>query len=377
MANKRFQGVLDGAIADKLSDGKVIVVHLSTTGNVIKGTPSIFKIGSNGEYDFRINYGNVSISTRMSNGNTVHHGAMVIDSSTVATTLPALLNATSPASDEVLLQMQSLLQDAQDAAQDAQNLADSFGTAANMDNQTGGNALRTAAGRDVVTSPVDITVGRALTVGYGGIGRILSDLQLSYDEPLPSGIYSFSHVATPSPGQGTRTVLNLVNNLNGGVQIAARSISNQLSFRSVSGDVFEPFVDLIHTGNTAVDGNGFVKSASPIVRLFAHHLEEHLEPQGAKLKKVGTGHYRISGTLGFAKEGWYIETPKDANGQIKFITEHTQEDDGTIIIKTYEPTGQGWRPEKGDPVDITEGRWIDLRLEPWPTEAPREDEEKV
>ncbi|WP_072669509.1 hypothetical protein [Vibrio injensis] len=114
---------------------------------------------------------------------------------------------------------------------------------------------------NVVNSPTDVTAGKVAIVGYGGIGRITSPIQSDYNIPLPSGMYSFSNVAAPSPGAGARTVLNLVNSNNSGVQIAGRAINNQISIRSVNGENADPFVDLYHTGNAVapVSAGGLVE----------------------------------------------------------------------------------------------------------------------
>ncbi|HCW6521593.1 TPA: phage tail protein, partial [Acinetobacter baumannii] len=68
--------------------------------------------------------------------------------------------------------------------------------------------------------------------------------------------------------------------------------------------------------NTTTDGNGFIKAASPIVKLFNDHIElnDEAERQPITFDKLGTGDYLVKGSLGFAQEGWYIEVPKDANG---------------------------------------------------------------
>jgi len=124
--------------------------------------------------------------------------------------------------------------------------------------------------------------------------------------------------------------------------------------------------DVLTGNNTVVDSNGFVKAASPILRLFANHLEEHMQPQGAVLEKLSTGYYRITGTLGFAKSGWWIETPKDVNGMPKFHTEFNQEEDNAIVIRTFS------LEDKTTPVDITESRWIDIRLDKPVVEDPED-----
>ncbi|ENG3518583.1 phage tail protein, partial [Acinetobacter baumannii] len=70
------------------------------------------------------------------------------------------------------------------------------------------------------------------------------------------------------------------------------------------------------SANTSVDSNGFIKAASPVVKLFNDHIElnNDAEKQPIEFKKVDVGDYLLKGSLGFAQEGWYIEVPKDANG---------------------------------------------------------------
>ena len=69
-------------------------------------------------------------------------------------------------------------------------------------------------------------------------------------------------------------------------------------------------------------------------------------------------------SLGFAKEGWYITLPEDANGNKKFIAEYSVGENNIITIKTYTKKFDTNRGETvaGDPIVITKGRWIDVRL---------------
>ncbi|MDB0191451.1 phage tail protein, partial [Acinetobacter baumannii] len=89
--------------------------------------------------------------------------------------------------------------------------------------------------------------------------------------------------------------------------------------------------------NTTVDGNGFIKSASPIVKLFNNHIElnTEAEKQPIKFELLGVGDYLIKGSLGFAQEGWYIEVPKDANGNTVVAVEYSTLENGDLSIKTY------------------------------------------
>ena len=118
------------------------------------------------------------------------------------------------------------------------------------------------------------------------------------------------------------------------------------------------------TQNTVVDGSGFIKNASPVVKLFSDYIElnHDAEKQDITFEKLGVGDYLIKGSLGFAQEGWTFESPVGSNKDLKVFSEYGTHDNGDIWVKTYEPVGEGWKAQKGEPLDIIEGRWIDLRL---------------
>ena len=119
----------------------------------------------------------------------------------------------------------------------------------------------------------------------------------------------------------------------------------------------------------SVDANGFIKKASPIVKLFADKIElnDEAEEQDVTFERLGIGDYLVKGSLGFAQEGWYIEMPKDANGNVSVAVVYKQLPNNDISVKTY---AKKFDEETGDiltnldkPRDIPETRWIDLRLE--------------
>ena len=118
----------------------------------------------------------------------------------------------------------------------------------------------------------------------------------------------------------------------------------------------------------SVDANGFIKKASPIVRLFADKIElnDEAEEQDVTFEKLAVGDYLIKGSLGFAQEGWYIETPKDANGNVLVAVLYEQLKNNDIRIKTYSKmmdkiTGDIVANTK-EPKDIPSTRWVDIRL---------------
>ena len=131
--------------------------------------------------------------------------------------------------------------------------------------------------------------------------------------------------------------------------------------------------------NTTVDGSGFIKQASPIVRVVSdvdsmttNFLEGFTlsgngsvndEAEGVVVSKIGTGKYSISGTTGLYPDGWQVEVPKDVNGNRLCFVEVSYVN-GLILINSFKPkldleTGG---IKAGDPIDIPIGRWVDVRV---------------
>ena len=129
--------------------------------------------------------------------------------------------------------------------------------------------------------------------------------------------------------------------------------------------------------NVTKDSNGFLKGASPVIDLYDNKigLNHDAEQQGGIMfEKLGVGDYLVKGSLGFAQEGWYIETPKDANGNVLVAVVYEQLANNDISIKTY---AKKFDDETGDivpnllkPRDIPTGRFISLRLHELPKEPP-------
>lgn len=143
------------------------------------------------------------------------------------------------------------------------------------------------------------------------------------------------------------------------------------------------------TATATVDGNGFLKMASPIIKINGNgDAEFNEESKGAIVERIRTGVYKISGVLGFNSDpAWGgmdggVEIPLDRNKQPLVWVDYEIEPDGSIILKTYHRTHInapkfarnliGYNDENnnfietikdGDPVDIPDGRWIDIRVQ--------------
>lgn len=152
---------------------------------------------------------------------------------------------------------------------------------------------------------------------------------------------------------------------------------HQMSYRYGAGsDAWSAWGHLKTSFNTSVDANGFLKSASPVVKLFNDHIElnSDAEKQPIELKKVGVGEYLLKGSLGFAQEGWYIEVPKDANGNTIVAVVYDTLENGDISIKTFKRKFDfelaAVVADLEMPIDIPEARWVDIRLHEEPEPEP-------
>ncbi|MDQ9890057.1 phage tail fiber protein [Acinetobacter pittii] len=163
-------------------------------------------------------------------------------------------------------------------------------------------------------------------------------------------------------------------------QIFKSVLGGQLSYRYGAGaDAWTAWGHLKTSFNTSVDANGFLKSASPVVKLFSDHIDlnNDAEKQPIEFKKVDVGEYLLKGSLGFAQEGWYIEVPKDANGNTIVAVVYDTLESGDISIKTYKRKFDfelaAVVADLENPVEIPEARWIDIRLHEEPEPEPEEE----
>ena len=112
--------------------------------------------------------------------------------------------------------------------------------------------------------------------------------------------------------------------------------------RITAGDHNSPAVTVVYelwtSQNATKDANGFLKGASPVVDMYDSKIglnHDATEQGGITFEKLGVGDYLVKGSLGFAQEGWYIETPKDANGNVLVAVVYEQLENNDLSIKTY------------------------------------------
>ncbi|HHQ6558706.1 TPA: pyocin knob domain-containing protein [Serratia fonticola] len=240
---------------------------------------------------------------------------------------------------------------------------------------------------------------RYLQIGAYGLGAdyrpSLSGYSLASDYRINGAFYANLSSMTDTFGNTNTHVLN-VSGYTGRThcfQLAFPLGSDRMGFRRIQNNGVGEWKEVWHTGNTTIDANGFLKKASPIARLSSNPekmSDEYLdgftlsglaavngEAAGVTAERVSIGVYKVTGSLGFALEGWNIEVPQDVNGnRLCFVATEAAED-GTITVKVSKRRFDIDTAAivAGEPMDIPEGRWIDLRLEMSPVEEVQSEPE--
>ncbi|EXC26069.1 hypothetical protein [Acinetobacter sp. 809848] len=216
---------------------------------------------------------------------------------------------------------------------------------------------------------------------YNSFGLGLTTLQATNSVDLntanlPSGIYSgqtWTNSGTTSQWQ-TLLQLNLASdgsNYQTQISFDGNGSDTKLispSIRRKLGGTWSSWFKFWTQANTTVDANGFIKSSSPIIKLFADSIElnDQAKKQPVEFEKIDVGNYLLKGSLGFAQDGWYIELPKDANGNTVVAVEYSTLENGDISIKTFKRKFDfelaAVVADHENPMDIPLSRWIDIRL---------------
>lgn len=144
-----------------------------------------------------------------------------------------------------------------------------------------------------------------------------------------------------------------------------------------------PWIAQYNTGNTVKDANGNLKAASPVIKVFADHIETNDESEGVELEKLGTGRYKLKGTLGMHPDASWggihggIVIPDGINRLPLIWGDFEVLEDGDIIIESRfrdhqlplplkEKRLETYPEFKGlkdyDLCDIPNGHWIDVRV---------------
>ncbi|ENX33524.1 hypothetical protein F889_02185 [Acinetobacter colistiniresistens] len=229
---------------------------------------------------------------------------------------------------------------------------------------------------------VGTAANNLMAVGAFGLGAAndLRDLDVSTPDKLTAsgfrcGMMRGTQVGTSRHFVHALILASYIDNTATNAEPAILLISGgNILLRSpaIGGASWYRTITFLSDDNTTVDSNGFVKRASPIAKLYNDKIElnEEAAEQEITFEKVAIGHYLVKGSTGFAQQGWYIETPKDANGNILFAVLYEHLENGDIKVKTYKKKFDIEQAaivaDLDKPIDITQNRWIDIRLQELP-----------
>ncbi|EMM0439309.1 phage tail protein [Citrobacter freundii] len=225
---------------------------------------------------------------------------------------------------------------------------------------------------------------------FGSINNILTYFNTA---AINAGVFSFRDIAGDATAtyQWSASVLHRtsdtysifsVNHANGNVKVASGS---------VSGGIASTFNQntLWGTRNTSVDGNGFIKQASPIVIIHREGAyETNHESEGCAVERISVGEYLITGCIGLNADAVWggidggFEIPVDRNKQPRIWLDYKVNADGSVLVRTYHRVHTSAPPfaqnrigntdidgvftetvADGEPVDIPADSFVSVRVE--------------
>lgn len=233
------------------------------------------------------------------------------------------------------------------------------------------------------------TLMRVGQYGFGGSGEALSmneQEMISYYKSKDRVSHIFRNSASETPYHFTYGATAFFKA--GDTYTAISADYTGKGVRAIGGNANKFFDYNIWTDrNTTKDANGNLKAASPIVKVFADHIELNEESEGVEMEHLGVGHYLIKGVVGFNSDGaWGINNgfviPQDHNGKNMVLIDYEVRPDGDIEvfvfhqqnadlperfqnkrIKYIDKDGNPVYYENYEPCDVPESRWIDMRVE--------------
>lgn len=162
-----------------------------------------------------------------------------------------------------------------------------------------------------------------------------------------------------------------VDHNNGNVRVAGGIVSGGIAATGYINNLWG-------TRNTTVDSNGFIKTASPIVKIYSDGVAEtNDEAEGVTVTRISAGVYVVEGCLGLNSDpSWGgpdggIEIPTDVNKQPRLWVGYRVRADGAVEVRTYHrthPHAPAFARNEiegvadGDPIDIPQGTFISVRV---------------
>ncbi|HED1259295.1 phage tail fiber protein [Enterobacter sp. MGH85] len=210
------------------------------------------------------------------------------------------------------------------------------------------------------TSQDDLLVG---LTGYG-LTVLRNDAQI----PEPWNIWNYSPTIFARTGD-TYSLFSMPFESSGKVRILGGSASTGWTHSRI----------LYDDKNTVVDSNGFIKQASPVVKVFSNgKYETNDESEGVTVTRLDIGQYLIEGCKALNSDAAWggidggFEIPTDRNKQPLIWLDYEVNADGSVLVKTYHREHSSApafaRNERdgladGEPVDIPAHQFVSVRVE--------------
>ncbi|MGE2011315.1 phage tail protein [Enterobacter hormaechei] len=210
------------------------------------------------------------------------------------------------------------------------------------------------------TSQDDLLVGLA---GYG-LTVLRNDAQI----PEPWNIWNYSPTIFARTGD-TYSLFSMPFESSGKVRIFGGAAATGWNHSRI----------LYDDKNTVVDSNGFIKQASPVVKIFTDgKYETNDESEGVTVTRLDVGQYLIEGCKALNSDAAWggidggFEIPTDRNKQPLIWLDYEVSADGSVLVKTYHRTHPDApafaRNERdgladGEPVDIPAHQFVSVRVE--------------
>lgn len=223
--------------------------------------------------------------------------------------------------------------------------------------------------------------------GFGGVA-ITVPAGTGYDGITTTGVLKGSGVpGTPPDSLPWGSVLHLQRESGRATQLGFWK--GNIATRSQLNGVWDDgWVYAYTQANTTKDANGNLKAASPVIKVYSDHIELNDESEGVELEKLGTGRYKLKGTLGMNSDASWggihggLVVPNGINNLPLVWADFEVLPDGDIIIETryrkhtLHPRLEAQRlmtypefldennveREDYDYCDIPNGHWIDVRV---------------
>lgn len=210
------------------------------------------------------------------------------------------------------------------------------------------------------TSQDDLLVG---LTGYG-----LTVLRNNAQIPEPWNIWNYSPTIFARAGD-TYSLFSMPFQSSGKVRVFGGTTASGWTHSRI----------LYDDKNTVVDSNGFIKQASPVVKIFTDgKYETNDESEGVTVTRLDVGQYLIEGCKALNSDAAWggidggFEIPTDRNKQPLIWLDYEVNADGSVLVKTYHrehPSAPAFARNERDgladsePVDIPADQFVSVRVE--------------